>query len=102
MAGKGTIVSEAVLSALPLEVPPLELEIALVSWLAWAFALSALVLDSAPFAAVTAERAVTPDIALPGICVCCVPVALPAALLKNMRSSICGYCQYVGATSITT
>ena len=44
-ADTGTIVSAAVLSALPLDVPPRLLDIALVAWLASAFALSALVLE---------------------------------------------------------
>ena len=45
---------------------------------------------------------VTPLTVPPGICVCCVPVTLPAAVLKKIRLSCCGYCQYFGATSITT
>src|ERR1700722_15063747 len=98
-AGNGTMVSAAVLSALPLELPPLALAMALVSTLASALALSALV----PAAACAVATDVwTGVMVLPGIWVCWVPLALPAAVLKRMRSIICGYCQYLGATSITT
>src|ERR1700731_1565473 len=99
-AGNGTRVSAAVLSALPLELPPLELAMALVSTLASALALSALVPDAGVCAA--AAEVWTGVTVLPGIWVCWVPLALPAAVLKRMRSIICGYCQYLGATSITT
>src|SRR5277367_3486933 len=102
MAGSGTMVSAAVLSALPVELPPLLLEMLLVSELASALALSELVLDDAPGAAETAKNGATALTVPLGAWVCWVPFALPAAVLKNMRSSICGYCQYRGATSITT
>jgi hypothetical protein len=44
MAGSGTMVSAAVLSALPVELPPRLLEMLLVTALAWALELSELVL----------------------------------------------------------
>ncbi len=47
-AGSGTMVSAAVLSALPVELPPLLLAMLLVTALASALALCALVLDAAP------------------------------------------------------
>src|ERR1700680_2017210 len=96
------MVSAAVLSALPVELPPLLFEMLLVTELACALALSELVLDDAVCAAVIAENVVAP-LTVP-LCawVCWVPVGFPAAVLKYMRPSICGYCQYVGATSITT
>src|SRR5580698_10465687 len=92
------MVSDAVLSALPLELPPLALAMALVSTLASALAFRALV----PGAVVCVSDDCTGLTVLPGIWVCWVPLALPAAVLKRMRSIICGYCQYFGATSITT
>src|SRR5580693_1765990 len=96
------MVSAAVLSALPVELPPLLLAMLLVSELASASALSELVLDDAPCAAVTAAKGFTALTVPPGAWVCWEPFAFPAAVLKYMRSSICGYCQYFGATSITT
>src|SRR3984893_9383817 len=102
MAGSGTRFSAAVLSALPVELPPRLFEMLLVTAFACALALSELVLDEAACAAEIAENAVTPLTVPPCAWVCRVPVALPAAVLKRMRSSICGYCQYFGATSITT
>src|ERR1700727_1702490 len=102
MAGSGTMVSAAVLSALPVELPPLLFEMLFVTELACALALSELVLDDAPCAAVMAANGVTPLTVPPCAWVCWLPVALPAAVLQYMRSSICGYCQYFGATSITT
>src|ERR1700722_6154941 len=101
-AGNGTRVSAAVLSALPLELPPLELAMALVSTLASALAFSALVPDADVCCVVATTDVWTGVTVLPGIWVCWVPLALPAAVLKRMRSIICGYCQYLGATSITT
>src|ERR1700722_396104 len=98
--GNGTMVSDAVLSALPLELPPLALAMALMSTLASALALRALVPGADACAAAT--EVWTGEMGLPGIWVCWVPLALPAAVLKRMRSIICGYCQYLGATSITT
>ena len=82
MAGSGTMVSAAVLSALPVEVPPRLLEMLLVTALAWALAFSEL-LDAAPVdAAATAENAATPLTVPPCIWVCAEPLALPAAVLK--------------------
>ena len=81
------------LSALPLELPPLALEMALVSWLASAFALSALAGDADDLAVDTTVVAVGALTSACDICVCAVPDALPAAVLKRIRSSICGYCQ---------
>jgi hypothetical protein len=101
-AGSGTMVSAAVLSALPVEVPPRLFEMLLVTELACALALSELVLDEVVCAAETAENVVRPLTVPPCAWVCCVPVTFPAAALRCMRSSICGCCQYVGATSITT
>ena len=43
MVGSGTMVSAGVLSALPVELPPLLFEMLLVTALAWALALSELV-----------------------------------------------------------
>src|ERR1700722_8096796 len=100
-AGNGTRVSAAGLSARPLGLPPLELAMALLSTLASALAFSALVPD-AGVCGVAAADVWTGVTVLPGIWVCWVPLALPAAVLKRMRSIICGYCQYLGATSITT
>src|ERR1700691_1922298 len=102
MAGSGTMVSAAVLSALPVETPPLLLEMLLVTELAWALAFSELVLEVVPVAVAIAVLGLTPLTVLPCAWVCSVPVGLPAAVLKYMRSSIRGYCQYFGATSITT
>src|ERR1700733_8117427 len=102
MAGSGTMVSDAVLSALPEELPPLLFEMLLVTALACALALSELELDGPLWGAPIAGTGVTPLTVPPCSWVCWVPVALPAAVLKYMRSSICGYCQYFGATSITT
>jgi hypothetical protein len=101
-AMSGTMVSAAVLSALPLELPPLLFEIALFCWLATALALRALVLLVVVAAVVTAVKGVTPETVLCGICVCAAPLALPAAVLNQMCSNDCGNCQYCGATSITT
>src|ERR1700735_2249664 len=95
------MVSAAVLSALPLELPPLLLEMLFVSALASAFESSELVLDALD-AALTALGAITPETVPPGICVCCVPLGLPAAVLRKIWLSVSGYCQYCGATSITT
>jgi hypothetical protein len=81
MVGSGTIVSAAVLSALPLELPPLLFEMLLVVALASAFEFSELVLDVLD-AALIALACVTPVTVPPGICVCAVPVALPAAVLR--------------------
>src|SRR5882757_482104 len=96
------MVSAAVLSALPVEFPPLLFEMLLVTAFAWALELSALVPDDALDAVDTAENGVTPLTVPPCACVCWVPLALPAAVLKYVRSSICGYCEYLGFTSITT
>ncbi len=82
MAGSGTIVSAAVLSALPVEVPPRLLEMLLVTALAWALALSELLDADAVGAAVRAEKAGTPLTVPPCIWVCAEPLALPAAVLK--------------------
>jgi hypothetical protein len=60
MAGSGTIVSAAVLSALPLDVPPLLLEMLLLVALACAFEFSELVLDDELVVVLTALAAVTP------------------------------------------
>jgi hypothetical protein len=86
----GTIVSAAVLSALPLEVPPRLLDIAFVVRFASAFALSVFVLEEAAWGTTTDTKLVTPLTVPPGICVCCVPVTLPAAVLKKIRLSCCG------------
>src|SRR5471030_1466564 len=95
------MVSAEVLSALPLELPPLLLEMLLLVALACAFEFSELVLDELD-AVLTALAPVTPVTVAPGICVCCEPVGLPAAVLMKIWLSVCGYCQYSGATSITT
>src|ERR1700733_4658816 len=88
-AASGTMVSAAVLSALPVELPPLLLAMLLVVALACAFEFRELVLVAVPVV-VSALGAVTPLTVLPGICVCAVPVALPAAVLKKMWSSAWG------------
>ena len=62
----------------------------------------AIVNSDIPFAVLTALAAVTPLTVAPGICVCCEPVGLPAAVLMKIWLNVCGYCQYCGATSITT
>src|ERR1700744_4923770 len=72
IAESGTMVSAAVLSALPLELPPLLFEMLLVVALASAFAFSVLVPAALDVVAI-ALGAVTPETVPPGICVCCVP-----------------------------
>src|ERR1700744_283819 len=82
IAESGTMVSAAVLFALPLELPPLLFEMLLVCWFASASAFSefvfALVLD----ALLTAAACCTALTVARDICVCCVPFALPAAVLR--------------------
>jgi hypothetical protein len=75
------MVSADVLSALPVELLPLLLEMLLVVALACAFELSAFVPDELLLVLVPVV-AVTPDTVPLGICVAAVPVALPAALLR--------------------
>ena len=80
-ADSGTIVSAAVLSGLPLDVPPRLLDIAFVAAFACALALSALAVDEAARGA-TGVNGFTPLTVPACICVCCVPVTLPAAVLR--------------------
>ncbi len=88
MAGSGTNVSAEVLSALPVELPPRLLEILLVTALASALAFCALPLLVEELPDDSAEYAVTPLTVADGAWVCAEPEALPAAVLKRIRSSI--------------
>ncbi len=76
------MVSAAVLSALPVELPPRLLEMLLVTELACALEFKELVLDALLCAPETALCVVTPLTVPPCACVSCVPVGLPAAVLK--------------------
>src|SRR5580658_9869928 len=87
-AATGTIVSEAVLSALAVDAPPRLFEIELV----FAFVSAAIAIEVSELVAeavvevVTGRNVVRPA-TVPGvICVCAVPVALPAAVLKKIRA----------------
>ncbi len=77
MLGSGTIVSAAVLSALPLELPPLLLAMLLVVAFACAFELSEFVVDVLDTELI-ALACVTPETnCRPAFCVCALPVAFP-------------------------
>jgi len=78
----GTTVSAAVLSALPLELPPLLFEMLLVCAFASASAFSELVAAAPLAAAAIAAGCVTPLTSARDICVCGVPLGLPAAVLR--------------------
>ena len=93
----------AVLSALAVDTPPRPFEIVFVFTLASA----ASAFELSEFAPVVCDIVTGVNIGSPltvpgGICVCAVPLTLPAAVLKKIRLSSRGYCQYLGATSITT
>jgi len=86
------MVSAAVLSALPLELPPLLFEMLLVCWFASASVFSEFVLALVPDAVPTATACCVAFTTAWDICVCWVPLALPAAALRKIWLSAAGYC----------